>query len=130
MTVQYSLDYEFVTYVPDTLVEGVLYVSIPYTTVLHLCCCGCGEEVVTPLSPTDWNLTFDGETISLCPSVGNWRFACRSHYWIRRNEVIWDQGLSERKVRRGICGRPKALQFFRTALIRTIQGVLRGWFGR
>ena len=94
MTVHYSLEYEFVTHIPDTLVEGVVYVSIPYTTVLHLCCCGCGEEVVTPLRPTDWNLTFDGETISLCPSVGNWRFACRSHYWIRRNEVIWDQGLA------------------------------------
>ena len=130
MTVHYSLEYEFVTHIPDTLVEGVVYVSIPSTTVLHLCCCGCGEEVVTPLSPTDWNLTFDDETISLCPSVGNWRFACRSHYWIRRNEVIWDQGLSERKVRRGICGRPKALRCFRTALIRTIEGLLRGWFGR
>jgi hypothetical protein len=34
-------------------------------------------------------LAFDGESISLYPSIGNWNFACQSHYWIRRNEVRW-----------------------------------------
>jgi hypothetical protein len=63
---------------------GVLYVSPGYATVTHLCCCGCGAEVVTPLSPTDWKLTFDGVAISLSPSVGNWSLPCRSHYFIDR----------------------------------------------
>jgi hypothetical protein len=45
--------------------------------------------VVTPLSPTDWALTYDGETVSLDPSVGNWGFPCKSHYWIERSKVIW-----------------------------------------
>jgi Family of unknown function (DUF6527) len=35
----------------------------------NLCCCGCGEKVVTPLRPTDWKLIFDGKTISLDPSL-------------------------------------------------------------
>jgi Family of unknown function (DUF6527) len=83
------LTHEFVEFIPDDLNDGVIYVSIPYATVAHKCCCGCGQEVITPLSPTDWKLTFDGKTISLHPSIGNWSFACQSHYWIRSNHVSW-----------------------------------------
>jgi hypothetical protein len=32
-------------------------------------------------------MTFDGETISLYPSIGNWNFPCRSHYWIDCSRV-------------------------------------------
>jgi hypothetical protein len=79
---------EFVQYMPDSINQGVLYVSMQYSLVIHLCACGCGEKVATPLSPDDWNLLFDGETVSLYPSIGNWDFPCESHYWIRRNKVI------------------------------------------
>ncbi len=58
---------EFVDLIPDELAEGTVYVSILYATVVHKCCCGCGNEVVTPLGPTDWQLVFDGESISLTP---------------------------------------------------------------
>lgn len=89
------LDPRFVKGVPRDLEPGVLYVSMEYGTVVHSCCCGCGHEVVTPLTPTDWRLTFDGETISLWPSVGNWNLPCRSHYVIKGNRVIeagsWDK---------------------------------------
>ncbi|MEU3550841.1 DUF6527 family protein [Streptomyces longwoodensis] len=57
--------------------------------MIHLCCCGCGSKIVTPLSPTDWSLTFDGASISLSPSIGNWSYPCRSHYWIRSNTAQW-----------------------------------------
>jgi purine nucleoside permease len=60
-----------------------------YATVVHKCMCGCGKEVATPISPTDWCLTFNGDSISLDPSIGNWSFPCRSHYWIRNNRVLW-----------------------------------------
>jgi len=60
-----------------------------FGTVVHKCCCGCGNEVVTPLSQTDWQLSFDGESISLYPSIGNRNFKCKSHYWIKNNNVIW-----------------------------------------
>ena len=66
--------HEFVEFIPSTLNDGVLYISIPYATAVHKCCCGCGEKVVTPLTPTDWSLTFDGLTASLSPSIGNWGF--------------------------------------------------------
>lgn len=84
-----TITHRFVENIPNTIDEGVLYISIPYTTALHRCCCGCGNEVVTPLSPVDWQLSFDGLTVSLSPSIGNWGFPCQSHYWIRRNKVQW-----------------------------------------
>src|SRR5690349_19915976 len=95
---------EFVEFIPDVPEDGRLYVSIPYTTVVHKCCCGCGREVVTPLSPTDWTLIFDGKTISLDPSIGNWGFSCRSHYWIRRNEVKWAEPWSPQQIKAAWAG--------------------------
>lgn len=80
---------EFVETVPDRAQPGVLYVSIVYATAVHLCACGCGLEVVTPLTPRDWKLIFDGETVSLLPSIGNWGFPCQSHYWVKNNRVQW-----------------------------------------
>jgi hypothetical protein len=61
--------------------------------------CGCGVEVVTPISPTDWRITFDGETVSLFPSIGNWSYPCRSHYWIKRGKVIWAEDWSDEEIR-------------------------------
>jgi hypothetical protein len=50
---------------------------------------GCGEKVVTPLSPAEWQLSYDGEAISLHPSIGNSRFPCGLHYWVKRGQVVW-----------------------------------------
>jgi hypothetical protein len=81
------LKHKFLEIIPDYLEDDILYISVQYKTVVHKCICGCGNEVVTPLTPNDWRLTFDGKTISLYPSIGNWSFKCKSHYWIR-NSVI------------------------------------------
>lgn len=92
------LEPRFVKGVPRQLEPGVLYVSMEYGTVVHACCCGCGEEVVTPLAPTEWELTYDGEAISLWPSVGNWNLKCRSHYVIRKNRVMQGESWSKDRV--------------------------------
>lgn len=84
-----KLSHEFVKTMPEKLEDGVVYISIEYATAIHKCCCGCGNEVVTPLSPTDWKLIYDGQTVSLYPSIGNWSFNCQSHYWITNDEVEW-----------------------------------------
>lgn len=84
----HHLKHQFVQHIPDVLESGVLYISMEYGTAAHSCCCGCGEEVVTPFTPTDWNMTFDGETVSLSPSIGNWNLRCRSHYVIKRGRII------------------------------------------
>ena len=93
-----KIRHEFVGYIPERLDEGTLYISILYGTVVHRCACGCGEEVVTPLGPADWRFTYDGETVSLHPSVGNWSFDCRSHYWISGGEVQWARAHSREEV--------------------------------
>lgn len=77
----------FVDSAPPQLEIGVLYISIRFKTALHLCCCGCGAEVVTPFSPAKWMLLFHGPSVSLYPSIGNWS-TCRAHYIIRENRVI------------------------------------------
>ncbi len=83
-----TLEHRFVRNAPRELEPGVLYISMEYATAMHSCCCGCGERVVTPFTPTDWRMTFDGDSVSLHPSVGNWNQECRSHYVIERNQVI------------------------------------------
>lgn len=92
------LTHKFVTNIPKSLEEGIIYVSMEYSTVIHSCCCGCGEEVVTPLSPTDWKLIYNGQSISLSPSIGNWNIPCESHYWITNNKVEWASKWSEDKI--------------------------------
>lgn len=96
-----KITHKFVDLIPNELEQGVLYVSLEYATVAHLCCCGCRQEVVTPLSPTDWNLAFDGVSISLSPSIGNWSFPCRSHYWIRSGKIRWAENWSDEKISHG-----------------------------
>lgn len=98
MTVVGFLRPEFVESFPAPMEEGVLYVSIAYSTCGHLCCCGCGQEVITPLSPAQWSFTYDGENVSLTPSVGNWALSCRSHYWIRKGKVQWSRRYSPDEI--------------------------------
>lgn len=96
-----AVRHTFVTAIPERLEQGVIYVSIPYATVAHLCACGCGQEVNLPLGPTDWALIYDGETISLYPSVGNWSLPCQSHYCIRNDQVVWAKAWSQKRIERG-----------------------------
>lgn len=91
-------DHQFVEGAPKTLDPGVLYVSIRHKNVLHLCACGCGFEVVTPLAPHRWQLFFDGETVSLEPSVGNSSLPCRSHYFITNSEVDWHRPMTDKGI--------------------------------
>ena len=95
------LVYEFAEFIPDELKERTLYISVIYCTAVHKCCCGCGREVVTPLSPTGWQLTFDGKTVSLYPSIGSWSLPCQSHYFITNNKVVWAQKWTKKQIQRG-----------------------------
>lgn len=93
-----SLKFEFVEFIPPELEEGILYITIAYKAAAHLCACGCGNKVLTPITPHDWKFTYDGKSISLSPSIGNWNFKCKSHYWISRNEVIQAPSWSQEKI--------------------------------
>ena len=98
MTQFKRLEHRFCTHIPESLEPGVLYVSMEYATAAHSCCCGCGEEVVTPFTPTDWKMMFDGQAISLWPSVGNWTLPCRSHYVVRDGRVIKARPWTDKRI--------------------------------
>lgn len=95
------LAHEFVDLIPNELEERKIYISVDYATVVHKCCCGCGREVVTPLSPTDWELIYDGVSISLYPSIGNWSFECKSHYWIEKSAVTFAGQWTRKRIAAG-----------------------------
>lgn len=98
---QSHFSYQIVEFIPECLEEGVLYVSHRYKTAVHKCACGCGEEVVTQLSPADWSIQIDNGRATLDPSIGNWSFACRSHYFIHKGRVVWAGQMSRREIERG-----------------------------
>ncbi|UHG94681.1 DUF6527 family protein [Spirosoma oryzicola] len=91
----------FVKFIPESLEDGIIYISIDYCTATHNCVCGCGNKVVTPFTPTDWELAFNGETVSLSPSIGNWSFDCQSHYWIKRGKIQWAGQWSQEEIEAG-----------------------------
>lgn len=95
------LEPSFVEHLPEVLEPGKLYVAIDFASTAHLCCCGCQSEVIAPLSPTDWKMTYDGANLSLHPSIGNWSLACRSHYVIRNGKVRWAGAWSDEKIALG-----------------------------
>lgn len=81
---------EFVETIPEKLEQGVLYVSERGKTAAHLCACGCGERIDTPLKWLGWTLkkTGDGK-VSLYPSIENTDLPCRSHYYIYKGMFVW-----------------------------------------
>ena len=132
-----SIKPEFVEFIPAQLSPGVLYISKRYSTASHLCCCGCGLEVVTPLNPAKWRLIESNGSVSLNPSVGNWSFPCQSHYWISGNRVQWAGAMSAERVaavkardRRDVeaLAREKPSWFMR--VVTTIVAKVGRWFGR
>ena len=78
-----------VEYMPKQLEPGILYVSEKFGAVAHLCACGCGAKIRTPLGATDWSLNVKAGGPCLWPSVGNWQQACKSHYVIDNGDIIW-----------------------------------------
>ena len=89
---------EFVGEIPRELNPGKLYVCCRYRAIKHLCACGCGVEINTPLHPTGWTLTCDGVSVSLSPSIGSWSEKCQSHYWIINNKIRWAPKFSKHQI--------------------------------
>lgn len=98
---QVRFRHEVVDSIPETLQANTLYVTTDGDVAGHLCACECGREVITPLSPTDWSITFDRRGASLSPSIGNWAFPCRSHYFIRNGAVVWARDMSDKAIAQG-----------------------------
>lgn len=87
--------------IPENLEDGILYVSPSCRVALHNCACGCGEEVSTPLVPTEYELLMDGDKASIWPSIGNHDYPCRSHYVIELGRIVWAGQMTREQIERG-----------------------------
>ena len=79
----------FVERMTSDIKEGTLYVLPHFEVAIHNCMCGCGEKVVTPLGDGQWSWSYDGNNATLSPSVGNFQYDCKSHYFLRQGKVLW-----------------------------------------
>src|SRR5438876_809077 len=86
---------------PPALEPGVLYVSEEFEVAGHLCACGCGNKVMTPLGPAEWSFEDVDGRPSLRPSIGNWQLPCRSHYWIIAGSVRWSGQWTAEEIEQG-----------------------------
>jgi Family of unknown function (DUF6527) len=91
-----------VRFAPDVLTPGTLYVSEEFDTAIHLCACGCGSKVVTPLGSTEWSFKESKNGPTLYPSIGNWQLNCKSHYWIKNGSIRWAAQWSQDQIEDGI----------------------------
>ena len=87
--------------IPAELSIGKIYVNLSGSRAHHLCACGCGRRVLTPLNYHEWRLTGSDFSPSLTPSVGNWNLECKSHYWIRKGRTVWAPRWSPEEIAAG-----------------------------
>jgi Family of unknown function (DUF6527) len=96
-----SIVVHHVKYLPKELAQGILYVSREYAVAGHLCGCGCGAKVVTPLSPVEWTYLERNGRPTLDPSIGNWQLPCRSHYFIADGQIHFAGQWSDEQITAG-----------------------------
>ena len=114
-----------VLYMPENLEPGVLYVSEQFGAAAHLCACGCGSKIRTPLGPTEWAAEEADGGPTLHPSVGNWQQACQSHYLITRGDVLWADQWSAEEIAAGRHREEERRREYYDALERKRGGVVR-----
>jgi len=90
-----------VHYMPKDLKPGILYVSEEFDIAIHLCACGCGSKVKTPLGVTEWSVEDTKTGPTLRPSVGSWQQACQSHYLITGGKVVWAEKWTSEEIAAG-----------------------------
>jgi hypothetical protein len=96
-----TIELKHVRLMPKELTPGVLYVAEEFGVAAHMCACGCGSKVTTPLDSTEWALEETESGPTLRPSIGNWQLACQSHYWIERGRIVWAPKWTAKQIAAG-----------------------------
>lgn len=132
-----KIELQHVHYMPKELKPNILYVSEEFGAAAHLCPCGCGTKIRTPLGPTDWTLYQTRNGPTLRPSIGNWQLSCQSHYWITEGKIVWsnkwtsdqiDAGYHAEEVRRN--NYYAALDHKRGGILRRLWTIIRTLLNR
>lgn len=92
---------QYVHFMPNELNSGILYVSQEYGIAGHLCPCGCGNKIMTPLESTEWSFYEEKGEPTLYPSIGNWQLPCRSHYWINKGTIEGSYDWTDEQIEAG-----------------------------
>ena len=124
-----NIQLQRVQFMPKELKPGILYVVEEFGAAAHICPCGCGAKIRTPLGPVDWSLEDTPKGPSLYPSIGNWQQACKSHYWIYEGEVIWAEKWSPTQILAGRQREQKRASSYYNRLERKRIG-FRAWIWR
>lgn len=104
-----EVNHVFVNAMPSSLEPNTLYVCGRYAVAAHLCMCGCGTKIVTPLGPAEWTLSEAGHAVTLWPSIGNGGLPCHSHYLITNSTVRWLPDVGARAQRLAFAGDEREL---------------------
>lgn len=119
---------ERVRFIPPVLEPGVLYAAVEFDAAAHLCPCGCGSKVRTPLGQTEWHLEDAPDGPTLYPSIGNWQRPCRSHYWIWEGRIIWSDEWTDAQIHEGRRQEEKQRRaYFRGSGYRRAASRVRAW---
>lgn len=116
-----------VHYMPKALEPGILYVSEQFGTAAHLCACGCGAKIRTPLGPTEWKVAESAAGPSLWPSIGNWQQPCQSHYIIAHGGVRWAEKWTPEQIAAGRRGEEARRQAYYEQLYQNPGLLSRFW---
>lgn len=127
------IELQRVHYIPKELKSGVLYVSEEFGTAAHLCACGCGSKVRTPLGPTEWTFEETESGPTLRPSIGNWQLPCQSHYWIIDGQVEWSFKWTPKQIAAGRHAEEESRHAYYDAITQRRNGIIprfRRWIER
>ena len=72
---------------PFAIEKGLVKAREPITAV-RIYNTNTSKVIIEEVPCVNQSVKYDGETVSLSPSIGNFQFPCKSHYWIRENRVI------------------------------------------
>lgn len=98
---KYNIQLCHVEFIPKELDCYMLYVSERFKVAVHLCPCGCGTKIVTPLGLGEWTFSEHSGKATLDPSIGNWQIPCRSHYWIVDGDIHWSYPWTDKQIKEG-----------------------------
>lgn len=100
-TMNCNIQLNQVEFIPKVLEEGKLYMSERFKVAAHICPCGCGTKIVTPISPCEWSISVENGKPTLEPSIGNWQIPCKSHYWIDNGQIRWSDLWTDEEIEAG-----------------------------
>jgi hypothetical protein len=118
---------KLLNHLPIQLEADVLYVSEEFEIAGHLCPCGCGSKIITPLGINEWSLSVIDEKPTLKPSIGNWQLPCQSHYWIRRGEILWSNKWSDDEIESGRLAEEQKRKEYFDKMERTVMHQIPIW---